>query len=93
MVNVSALAVAGVVTWTVIVQVPGEDGVPGGTVPPIRVTVRGGEMETLPPQVVEAEPGTRVSTSPGRVSDNSTPVNAELVGLRSVMVNADVPPA
>lgn len=50
-------------------------------------------METVPLQVVEAEPGINDNTSPGNVSDTSTPVNAELVGLRSVIVNVDVPPA
>ena len=92
-VNVCPLASAGAVTWTVIVHVPGEAVLPAGTVPPVSVTVRGSAMETLPPQVVEAEPGTKLNTSPGNVSDIPTPVYAELVGFRSVIVNVDVPPA
>lgn len=91
--NVSAAAVAGVVTCTVMVQTPGDADVPGGTFPSVKVTVRGGVIETLPPQVVEAEPATMVNTSPGNSSEISTPVNAELVGFRNVMVRVEVPPA
>jgi hypothetical protein len=47
---------------------------PAGIVPPVKLTVRGGVMETVPPQVVVAEPGTIVKTVPGRVSDTFTPV-------------------
>ncbi len=57
-----------------MVHEPGVDGVPAGTLPPFRLTVRGGEIVTLPPQVLEADPGTTVSTFPGRVSDSWTPV-------------------
>lgn len=74
-----------------IVQVPGEDGVPAGTMPPVNVTVRGA-VETLPPQVVDTEPGTTVNTSPGNVSESSTPVYGERVGFRSVIVSVVVPP-
>ena len=84
---------AGAVTWTVIVQVPGAEAVPGGTVPFVKRTVRGNIVETVPPQVVKAEPGTTVRTAPGNVSDNSTPVYAELVGLRNVIVRVVIPPA
>ena len=58
------------VTWTVMVQVPGEAGVPGGTLPFVNVTVRGGVIETDPPQVVSADPGTMVKTLPGNVSES-----------------------
>ena len=84
---------AGAVTWTVIVKVPGAEAMPAGTVPFVKLTVRGNVVETVPPQVVVAEPGTTVSTSPGNVSDNSTPVYAELVGLRNVIVRMVIPPA
>lgn len=84
----------GAVTWTVIVQVPGAKAAPAGTIPFVKRTVRGNRVETVPPpQVVVAEPGTIVSTAPGNVSDNSTPVYAELVGLRNVIVRMVVPPA
>lgn len=76
-----------------IVQVPGVDAVPGGTLPLVRLTVRGNVMDTVPPQVVEAEPGTTVSTSPGRVSDSCTPLYAELVGLLNVIVRVVISPA
>ena len=81
------------VTWTVIVQVPGVEAVPGGTVPFVRLTVLSNIVETVPPQVVAPDPGTTVSTGPGNVSDNSTPVKAELVGLRNVIVRVVTPPA
>ncbi len=68
LVYVAPDASAGVVTWTVIVQVPGVAGAPGGTLPFVSVTVRGGVIVTEPPQVVAADPGTTVNTSPGRVS-------------------------
>jgi len=67
----------GAVTWTVITQNPGFVGVPAGIVPPVKVMVRGdpaGVSEIDPPQVVDAEPGTKVRTVPGRVSDTLTPV-------------------
>lgn len=69
-------APAGAVTWTVIVQVPGGVGgvALGGIVPPVKVTVRGSVVETVPPQVVAAEPLTTVRTVPGRVSEIFTPV-------------------
>jgi hypothetical protein len=47
----------------VIVQVPGELTLPAGIVPPLSVTVRGSVVETVPPQVVAAEPGTTVNQS------------------------------
>ena len=72
---------AGAVTWNVIVQVPGAVTVPGGIVPPVRLTVRGGVMETVPPQVVAAEPGTTVRTVPGSVSDTFSPVYGVLFGF------------
>ena len=82
-VNVAAVASAGAVTWTVIVQVPG--GVGGdelaGIVPPLRVSVRGCVMDTVPPQVVVADPSTRVRTVPGKVSVTLTLVNAVPVGF------------
>src|SRR5687767_14661081 len=84
---------AGAVTWNVIVQVPGVVTVPGGIVPPVRLTVRGGVMETEPPQVVAADPGTTVKTVPGNVSDTFTPVYGELVGFCSVIVRVLVAPA
>lgn len=69
-VNVPGEASTGAVTWTVIVQVPG--GVGGdelaGIVPPVNATVRGWEMDTVPPQVVVADPATGVKTVPGKVS-------------------------
>lgn len=74
-------------------QVPGAEPVPGGMVPLVKLTVRGNVVETVPPQVVVAEPATTVSTVPGSVSDMSTPVYAELVGLRNVMVRVVIPPA
>lgn len=75
-VYVAVDAPAGAVTWTVIVQLPmGVGGVAlGGMVPPAKLTVRGGVVETVPPQVVASEPDTTVSTVPGRVSDIFTPV-------------------
>jgi len=66
---------------------------PAGMVPPVRLTVRGGVMETEPPQVVAAEPGTTVRTVPGKVSVTFTPVYGELVGFCNVMVRVLVPPA
>ena len=84
---------AGAVTWTVIVQVPGAKAAPAGTIPFVNLTVRGNMVETIPPQVVVAEPETTVNTSSGNVSDNSTPVYAELVGLRNVIVRTVIPPA
>lgn len=76
-----------------IVHVPGADGEPAGTLPFVKVTVRGKVVKTVPPQVVAADPGTTVRTSPGNVSDRFTPVYAELVGLRKVIVRVVVPPA
>jgi hypothetical protein len=82
-VYVAAVASAGAVTWTVIVQVPG--GVGGdelaGIVPPLRVSVRGCVMDTVPPQVVAADPSTRVRTVPGKVSVTLTLVYADPVGF------------
>ena len=37
---------------------------------PQNETVRGWVIETVPPQVVAADPGTTVSTFPGRVSES-----------------------
>ena len=54
---------------------------PGGMVPPVRLTVRGSVVETVPPQLVVAEPGTTVNTVPGKVSETLTPVYGELVGF------------
>jgi len=84
---------AGAVTWNVIVQVPGVVTLPGGIVPPVRLTVRGGVIETEPPQVVAAEPGTTVKAVPGKVSDTFTPVYGELVGFINVIVRVLVAPA
>ncbi len=80
-------------TLTLIVHVPGVVGEPAGTVPFVKLTVRGRVVETVPPQVVDPDPGTTVNTFPGSVSDKLTPVYAERVGLRNVMVNVAVPPA
>lgn len=93
MVNVAPVVFAGAVTWTVIVQVPGAELVPGGTVPLVKLTVRGNVVEAVPPHVVAAEPGITVSMVPGNVSDTFTPVYAELVGLRIVIVRVVIPPA
>ena len=90
---VSVNAPAGAVTWNVIVQVPGVVTFPGGIVPPVRLTVRGGVMETEPPQVVLADPGTTVKTVPGNVSDTFTPVYGEPVGFCRVIVRVLVAPA
>ena len=79
-------------TWNVIVQVPGFVILPAGMVPPVRLTVLGGVMDTEPPQVVAAEPGTTVKAVPGRVSDTFTPVYGELVGFCKVIVSVLVPP-
>ena len=57
-----------------IVHLPGDVTLPAGMVPPVRLTVRGGVIETVPPHVVAAEPGTTVKTVPGRVSVTFTPV-------------------
>lgn len=65
---------AGAVTWTEMVQVPGAVGDPAGTLPFVRLTVRGSMVDTVPPQVVVADPGTTVRALPGRVSDRFTPV-------------------
>lgn len=92
-VKVASVASAGAVTRTVIVQVPGAVTLPAGIVPPVKVTVRGKIVATVPPQVVDADPGTTVNTVPGRVSEMLTPVYAEPVGFRSVMVRVVVPPA
>ena len=72
-------APAGAVTWTVIVQLPtGVGGVAlAGIVPPVKLTVRGRVVETVPPHVVAAEPSTTVRLvfgTVGRVSDTFTPV-------------------
>ena len=45
---------AGTVTTTVIVQVPGEAGLPAGMIPPVKFTVVAGVIETVPPQVFSA---------------------------------------
>lgn len=87
------VVLAGAVTCTEMVQVPGESGVPAGILPFVRLTVRGNTVDTVPPQVVVAEPGTTVSTLPGSVSDRLTPVYAEPVGFLSVIVRVVVPPA
>ena len=87
------LAFAGAVTCTVIVHIPGALGEPAGTVPFVRLTVRGKTVEAVPPQVVLADPATTVRTVPGTVSDIRIPVYAERVGLLSVIVNVVVPPA
>jgi len=84
---------AGAVTWNVTVQVPGLVTLPAGMVPPARLTVRGGVIDTAPPQVVVAVPGTTVNTVPGRVSDTFTPVYGVPFGFCSVMVRVLVPPA
>ena len=84
---------AGTVTWTEIVQVPGVVALPAGIVPPVKLTVRGRVVEAVPPQVVVAEPGTTVSTVPGKVSETFTPVYGEPVGFCSVMMRVVVPPA
>jgi hypothetical protein len=89
----AAEAPAGVVAWTVIVQVPGFVMLPAGIVPPDKETVRGSVAETVPPQVVVADPATTVKTVPGRVSDIFTPVYAEPDGFWRVMVSVVVPPA
>ena len=57
-----------------MVQVPGAAGDPAGTLPFVRLTVRGKVVATVPPQVVVADPGTTVRTFPGNVSDRFTPV-------------------
>ena len=57
-----------------MVHVPGAVGDPAGTLPLVRLTVRGSMVDTVPPQVVFADPGTTVRTLPGRVSDRFTPV-------------------
>lgn len=84
---------AGAVTCTVIVHVPGVVGVPAGIVPPVKLTVRGCVIETVPPQVVAAEPATMVRIVPGKVSETLTPVYGEFVGLSKVIVSVVVPPA
>lgn len=66
---------------------------PPGTVPFVSVTVRGKVVETVPPQVVVADPATTVSTLPGRVSEMPTPVKAEVVGFWSVIVSVVISPA
>jgi hypothetical protein len=68
------LVPASAVTWTEMVQVPGAAGDPAGTLPFVRLTVRGKVVATVPPQVVVADPGTTVRTFPGNVSDRFTPV-------------------
>ena len=78
-VYVAAVAPTGTVTWTVIVQLPiGVGGVAlAGMDPPVKLTVRGRVMETVPPQVVAADPLTIVRLVfgvEGRVSDTFTPV-------------------
>jgi hypothetical protein len=92
-VKVVADAPVGVVAWTVIVQVPGVVVVPAGMVPLVKLTVRGTVVETTPPQVVVAEPGTTLNVVPGNKSETFTPVRGELVGFWSVMVKLVVPPA
>lgn len=93
LVYVALVAFAGAVILTEIVHVPGAVGEPAGTVPFVRLTVRGNMVDTVPPQVVVADPATTVRTLPGNVSDRFTPVYGELVGLRSVIVRVVVPPA
>ena len=73
-VNVAPLAFAGAVTRTLIVHDPGEADDPAGTLPFVKLTVRGNVVEAVPPQVVVAEPDTTLKTVPGKVSDNVTPV-------------------
>ena len=92
-VYVPPLAFAGAVICTLIAHFPGALGEPAGTMPFVRLTVRGKSVETVPPQVVVADPATTVRTVPGKVSDIRTPVYAELVGLLRVIVNVVVPPA
>jgi hypothetical protein len=93
LVNVSVVASAGAVTWTVIVQVPGLLGLPAGIVPLVRVNVRGNSVGADPPQVVVAVPGTTVKTVPGSSSVMLTPVYGADVGFSSVMVSVVDPPA
>lgn len=73
-VNVSEGVPGGTVTCTEIVQVPGVVALPGGMVPPVKLTVRGRVVEDVPPHVVVADPGTTVNTVPGKVSETFTPV-------------------
>jgi len=86
-------ASAGAVTWTLIVHVPGLLTLPAGIVPPVNETVRGKEVEAVPPQVVVAVPGTTVKTVPGKVSVIFTPVYTEPVGFCSEIITVVLPPA
>ena len=74
LVYVEKPAVGIAVTRTVIIQVPGVVELPAGMVPPVRVTVRGKVVVTVPPQVVVAEPSTTLREEPDRVSEILTPV-------------------
>ena len=67
-------APSGAVTWKVIVHVPGDVTLPAEIVPPVRLTVRGGVIDIVPPHVVAAEPGTMIKTVPGKVSVTFKPV-------------------
>ena len=77
MVYVAFVVVGGAVTRTLIVQVPGGLGgvALAGMVPPVKVIVREStDMDTVPPQVVVADPATADREAPGKVSDMLTPV-------------------
>jgi hypothetical protein len=76
LVYVAFVVVAGAVTRTVIVQLPGGLGgvALAGIVPPVKETVRGNVVDTVPPQVVVADPLTTDRAAPVRVSDMLTPV-------------------
>lgn len=81
---------AGAVTWTEIVQVPSEVGLPAGIVPPVKLTLFA-VVEVVPPQVFPVTPTTVKGA--GRLSVKSTPVYAKLIGFCRVMVSVVVPPA
>lgn len=79
------------VTWNVIVHVPGDEYVPAGTEPPVRVTELAVDV-TVPP-LHWGEAGVPYTVKPvGNGSVNSTPVNAVDVELRIVRVTVLVPP-
>src|SRR6266487_1806186 len=82
---------AGTVISIEIVHVPGAVVLPAGMVPPVKLTVVDGVMETEPPQVFAVTP-TAVNGE-GKLSVKFTPVYGVLFGFCSVMISVVVPPA
>jgi hypothetical protein len=81
---------AGTRTRTAIAQIPGVVALPGGMVPPVRLMVLEGVVETVPPQLLFVTEST--TRGLGTLSTKRAPVYGELVGFWSVIVKVVGPP-